>query len=60
MDLSVILMMNPDGNMQVQNGGELDPQGGGVPDHKRRAHARRESTAEPGVVRDHLDGAGVR
>lgn len=43
--------------MQIQNGGKLDPQGGSVPDHKRRAYVGRQPEAESGVVRDHMDGA---
>lgn len=53
--LSVIRLM-----FQIQNAWELDPEGGGIPDHQRRAHVGWESEAEPGIVRDHLDGAGVR
>lgn len=43
--------------MQVQDGGAIGSEGSGVPNHKRRANARRESEAEPGVVRDDVDGA---
>ncbi|RRT72349.1 hypothetical protein B296_00005431 [Ensete ventricosum] len=45
---------------QVQDAGAVDTEGGGVPDHKRRADAGREPAVEPGVVRDDMDGAGVR
>jgi hypothetical protein len=45
---------------QVPDAGAVDPQGGGVPDHQRRADAGREPAAEPGVLRHHVDGARVR
>lgn len=43
--------------MQVHDAGELDTEGGGVPDHKRRADARRESKIELGFLRHNVDGA---
>lgn len=43
--------------MQVQDGGDVDPEGSGVPDHKRRADAGRKPEAEPGLLRHHVDGA---
>lgn len=43
--------------MQVHDAGELDTEGGGVPDHKRRADARRESKIELGFLRHNMDGA---
>ena len=45
---------------QVPDVGAVDPEGGGVPDHQRRADAGREPAAEPGVLRHHVDGARVR
>jgi hypothetical protein len=46
--------------VQVPDAGAVDPEGGGVPDHQRRADAGREPAAEPGVLRHHVDGARVR
>ncbi|KAJ6816557.1 glutamate decarboxylase [Iris pallida] len=45
---------------QIPVAGEVDTEGGCVPGDKRRADARRQPQAQPGVVRHHLDGARVR
>ncbi|KAF8378854.1 hypothetical protein HHK36_030203 [Tetracentron sinense] len=44
----------------VQDAGDFDSEGGGVPDHQRRADVGWEPEAEPGVLRDHVDGARNR
>lgn len=53
-------MVNESWVLQVQDAGGFDAEGCGVPDSERRVVARWEPSSESGLVRDLVDGGGVR